>query len=176
MLQNISVRFDPVEDRLVLRLVLKAEGQAPQEHWLHLTRRLWTGWRQDLQAMVDLSAQAPERLDPAAKASISKGHHEAMTRQASVRTGPAATPALTLQAGPVLVTKIVCGRRRTDGRWLISFERRRLPALGLVLSGQTLHGLVDALTRRVQAADWGLAPMPVESTADDVPAHGLQWH
>lgn len=175
MLQNISVRFDPVEDRLVLRLVLKAQGHEQQEHWLHLTRRVCTAWRQDLQAMVDLSAQAPERLDHAAKAAVSKGHHQVMASQAKVRTESVTPQALPAQA-PVLVTKIICGRRRSDQRWVLRFERKDLPALGLVLSSQTLHALVEALTRRLQTASWGLSPIPLESKAEVAPAQGSKWH
>ncbi|MBI3367887.1 MAG: hypothetical protein HY021_05410 [Burkholderiales bacterium] len=160
MLQSISLRFDPVEDRLLLRLTVQRE-QAEQVHWLHLTRRACIGWRADLQKMVDSSADAPQRLDPVAKAALSAAHHEAMSAGATRRTEPPIAPEPALR--PALVTSIACGRRRSDGRWLISFNLQAQPSLTLVLSGQTLHGLVDALTRHVQAADWGLPALPVEA-------------
>lgn len=164
MLHTLSLRFDPVEDRLLLRLVLQAEGEAMTEHWLHLTRRVCAAWRQDLQAMVDLSAQAPQRLDGLAKAAVSKSHHEAMVNQAKIRSVPAQElPAA--PARPDLVTKVVCGRRRSDERWTIRFERRGLSTISLVLGPRTLHGLVDAVSQRLRSASWALPPMAAESPA-----------
>lgn len=163
MLQNISVRYDPVEDRLLLRLTLRVDGQ-PVEHWLHLTRRLCISLRQDLQAMVDLSADLPERLDRGARAVVSAAHHQAVASQVPTRT-EAAADAPTPADPPVLVTQVVCGRRRGDGRWVVQFHRRGLAPLALVLSNPTLHALVDALSRRVAVAQWALPALPLERTA-----------
>lgn len=175
MLKNISIRYDPTEDRMVVRLVVQSASEAAEEHWLHVTRRVCAAWRQDLQAMVDLSAQAPERLDAAVRASVSQAHHQAMASQAKARTEPVASqPASLVQ--PALVTHIVCGRRRSDGRWLMRFERRDLPSLSLVLSGQTLHALVDAVSRRIRTAAWGLAALPVEQPTTAPPAAGSALH
>ncbi|MBL0090301.1 MAG: hypothetical protein IPP44_27800 [Ideonella sp.] len=162
MLQNISLRYDPVEDRLAMCLVVHRQGGEAQEHWLHLTRRVCTGWRQDLQAMVDLSAQVPAQMDGASKQAVSAAHHQAMVGQAAVRTDATPSPvepAIT----PTLVTKVVCGRRRQDQRWMIRFERLNEPPLSLMLNSKTLHGLVDAVFRRVKVAGWALPPLPAES-------------
>ena len=161
MLQHLSLRYDPVEDRLALRLVVRAEGDEQVERWLHLTRRTCAAWRLDLQSMVDMSAEVPDRLDGAGKAALSKAHHQAMAAQVAVRTESADKVPMPPQA-PSLVKKIVCGRRRRDGRWTIRFEIDSGPPLGLVLSGQTLHGLVSAVFHRIQVADWGLAPLPLD--------------
>lgn len=176
MLKNVSVRFDPIEDRLVLRFTVQPQGQEPQDHWLHLTRRICAGWRQDLQAMVDLSAQPPERLDPAAKAAVSQGHHQAMASQARTRTEAAPLEADARQPPPDLVTKIVSGRRRSDQRWVIQFERRHQPSIGLVLNSQTFHALVEAVTRRIQVADWSLGSLPVEAKPAAIPGSGGALH
>ena len=163
MLKHLSLRFDPTEDRLLLKLTLQTQTGQEATELLHLTRRICVQWRLDLQAMVDLSAQAPERLDPAAKAAVTQAHHQAVASQARTRTEPVSPSAEPADHGPpALVTKIVCGRRRDDGKWVLSFERKDQPRLGLILSSQTLHALVDAVNRRVQSAQWGLAPLPVE--------------
>ena len=86
MLTNLRLRFDAVEDRLTLRLTVQQANDALVDHVLHLTRRVCATWRQDLQAMIDLSAQAPPTTAPATKAAISNAHHEAMASQAKVRT------------------------------------------------------------------------------------------
>lgn len=167
MLQNISVRYDPIEDRLVLRLALRTP-EGPQEHGLLLTRRLCAVWRQDLQAMVDLSADLPARLDKTAKAVVSAAHHQAVASQVPVRTEPAPPP----EQRPTdahLVTHITCGRRRNDGRWVVKFDLRQRPPLALVLSTPTLHALVDALSRRVQIAGWALPSIASEKQVPDRP-------
>lgn len=163
MLLNISVRYDPLEDRLLLRLTLRVDGQ-PVEHWLHLTRRICIALRRDLQAMVDLSAELPERLDKGARAVVSAAHHQAVSSQVPTRT-EAADEAPAPEQPPALVTKVVCGRRRADARWVVQFERRGQPPLALVLSNPTLHALVDALSRRVAVAHWALPELPLERTA-----------
>lgn len=159
MLKDISVRFDVAEDRLVLRLTLIGDA-GPQIHWLHLTRRLCAAWRRDLQALVDLSADLPPRMDRAARAAVSAANHQVQASQAATRTEPA-TP-LPAEEQPALVLAIQCGRRQSDQRWIVRFELRDRPTLALVLSDPTLHALVDAVSRRVQAANWGLPALPNE--------------
>ena len=112
--------------------------------------------------MVDVSAQAPERLDPVAKAAVSSAHHQAMSSQVPQVVAP--RPALTPQSdqAPALVTRVMCGRRRSDRRWVLKFERHKLPEMTLILSTPTLHALVDAVSRRIQATAWNLPVMPSE--------------
>lgn len=163
MLKYVRLRFDPIEDRLLLSLTMQGPGGQELTELLHLTRRICAGWRQDLQAMVDLSAQAPERMDAAARAAVTQSHHQAVASQARTRTEPSNDTAEGDLHGPAaLVTKIVCGRRRADGKWVLNFSRKGQPDLGLILASQTLHALVDAVNRRVQTAQWGLQPLPLE--------------
>ncbi len=56
MLESLSLRFDAVEDRIILRLVAD-----DAEQWLQLTRRVCMQWRLDLQTLVDASASASPR-------------------------------------------------------------------------------------------------------------------
>ncbi len=159
MLKDISVRFDPVEDRLLLRLGLRAPS-GNVDHWLHLTRRICTTWRGDLQAMLDLSADLPQRLDPNVRAMVSAANHQALAKQVPARLE--ATPGPPESVTPTLVTGVECGRRRSDGRWVFKFMLRDKASITVVLSGPTLHAFVAAVSDRVQGAAWGLAPMATE--------------
>lgn len=161
MPESLSLRFDAVEDRIILRLVAD-----DAEQWLQLTRRVCMQWRLDLQTLVDASAQAPSRLDPMARAGISSAHHQAMAAQATVRKEPTAGPA-TPAIVPQLVTGIACGKRRSDGRWIVRFTTREGRDWTVQLTGESLHGLVDVLNRQVQLAHWALPPMPAQA---EVPA------
>jgi hypothetical protein len=162
LLQNIGLRFDEPEDRLLLTVSSTSEQGLPIEHRLHLTRRVCGLWRPDLQAMVDLSAQLPDAMAPAAKAAVSNAHHQAMAAQTAVRVErvPATDPE---QCRPLLVSRIECGRRRADGRWVLRFETLNNAPLSLFLSDRTLHGLVQALSMRLKATGWNLPALPTES-------------
>jgi hypothetical protein len=161
MLQSISLRFDPIQDRLMMRLVVRA-GAADTTHWLQLTRRVCAAWRLDLQQLVDRSAQAPAQLDVPSKAAVSAAHHAAMASGATLRSVPSIEPGPTEPPG--LVTGIACGQNRGDGRWVIRFDVLANASLTLALSSQTLHALVDMLARHVQEAAWGLPPQAIETT------------
>lgn len=178
MLKQIKLRYDPTADRLLLDLQMQVQGAEMESHLLHLTRRVVQVWRRDLQAMVDLSAQLPQRMDPAARAAVSQAHHQALASQVKARTEPAPAPEVVEEGPPPrLVTRIACGRRRDDGRWVLRFECTDGPSLGLVLSAQTLHGLVEALSRRVQSADWNLPAVASErATPLNVPSLGGSLH
>lgn len=174
MLESIALRYDPVEDRLLM-CIRAADERGEREHWLQLTRRVCAVWRGDLQAMIDLSAQAPQQLRPEAKVAVSAAHHRAMAGQAPVQSRPAA-------AGPpapsdmALVTRVVCGRRRGDGRWVLRFELRGSASLSLVLDDRTLHGLAAALSKRIRAAGWALPALPCESAAAPGPEVATAMH
>ena len=176
MLQNISIRFDPVEDRLALTITARAEGGAVQEHRLHLTRRICLAWRPDLQTMLDRSAQLPPRLGPEARAAVSKTHHQAMASQADLRTSPTVADPAGQAVKHALVTRINCGQRRHDGLWVLRFDLFSGPAVSLVLEGKTLHGFVDGVVGQMQASGWDLPPLPVESQAGPSDEPGTHLH
>jgi len=168
MLKNLTLRYDPEQDRLLLLLVTVLPDGSERVHALHVTRRLCAIWRRDLQAAVDLSAQAPQGLQPALRAAVSKAHHDAQASQAQVRTEKASEAAPVAELEPRLVTRIQCGRNRADGRWVLRFHLLGGAELSLQLNTQTLHGLVDALSRRVQAAQWNLPELPAERNAPEL--------
>lgn len=159
VLTSLSLRFDAVEDRIVLRLVAD-----DAEQWLQLTRRVCMQWRLDLQTLVDASAQVPQRLNPAVRASISSVHHRAMAAQATLRKLPVVErlPPAGIQN---LVSGIACGKRRSDGRWIVRFTTREGRDWTVLLTSESLHGLVEVLNAQVQAANWALAPMPLQALA-----------
>ncbi|WP_374434466.1 hypothetical protein [Inhella sp.] len=170
MLKHIRLRYDPIADRLLLDLQMATPQGGLESHLLHLTRRIVHRWRGELQAMVDMSAELPQRMDPAARAAISQAHHQAMSAQVNARTEPAPPAEAEVQGEPPrLVTRIGCGRHKLDGRWVLQFECQTGAPLTLVLGTKTLHGLVDALSRRVQSAQWGLPAVATERQAVSAP-------
>lgn len=168
MLQSVALRYDPQHDRLLM--CIRSGGESgSRAHWMHLTRRVCAQWRQDLQLMIDRSAQTPPTLAPAAQAAVSAAHHQAMVGQAPLRAEPVAEPAPADPQAVALVTRITCGQRRDDGRWVVGFVLHDGANLTLVLDSPTLHGLAAALSQRVQAADWALPALPSEAQTQPKP-------
>lgn len=188
MLNQLRIRYDPREDRLILGLVVESgdgDGGNASESTLALTRRVWMRWRQDLQAMLDLSAEVPEAADAPTRRALSAAHHQAQAAQQPVRAEPASassdrSPGAAAAASAAdLVTAVRSGRRKSDRRWVLTFAIQGKPDLSLVLSTRTLHALVGALIKREAVTGWGLAPLPVASVAAaaaDEPIRPLSLH
>lgn len=159
MLRQIKVRYDALEDRLLLSLALDA-----QTHHLLLTRRVWIRARVALQKLLDLSAEAPANLPQTVQRSLSAAHHQAVAAQTPAELERSAPPGAPADA--VLVTALQLGQRKatagasTPRRWVLQFELHQRPELTLVLQDKTLHALVGALLHREQSTQWGLPALP----------------
>ncbi len=166
MLENIRVRYDDLQDRLLLQL--RMGGAAPGEHHLHLTRRVWSRSRLDMQAMLDVSAAAPQQLPAQTRQAVSTAHHQALAAQARTDRNDAPSPPPVQQTQ--LVTEMQCGRRRTDGKWVLHFKLSDKAELSLILSDVTLHATARALLEQEARAGWGLPELPAAKPVLTVPA------
>jgi len=163
MLSQIKVRYDTLEDRLLLSLQM--DGRM---HHLLLTRRVWKRARLALQGLLDRSAETPASLPRSVRDSISAAHHQAVASQtAAVRE---AAPAAGAPADAVLVTGLRLGERKPaaegDGAqrsWVLLFALNGRPDLRLVLKDKTLHALVGALLQREDTAGWALPALPARA-------------
>lgn len=159
MLRQIRVRYDTLEDRLLLSLQM--DGQV---HHLMLTRRVWKRARLALQRLLDLSAATPASLPRSLRDSISAAHHQAMAAQTPAVHEP--TPAMGAPPEAALVTGLRLGERKArvgapKGRnWVLWFELQERPDVRLVLSDNMLHALVGALLQREGTAAWSLPTLP----------------
>jgi hypothetical protein len=172
MLKSWQIRFDAEEDRLLM--VLLAADAAGQElrYQLAVTRRVCSQWLGQLRTLVQWSAQVPPQASAMQQQHIAQTHHQALAKQATFTKSPnpsatAAAPA----SATWLVTRIVCGQRKDDGRWALRFESREGEPLDLTLSSPTLHGTIELLRRQLALSQWGLAALP-ELQADTPPAGG----
>ncbi len=157
MLQDIAVRYDELEDRLVV-MVSAMESGARVRHTMWITRRVWSSARADIRKMIDMSAAVPETASPAAVQAISAVHHDALATQVVTRKERVSLPV----AGPKpdLVTELRCGRRRDDKRWVLIFLRPPKPELTLNLADKTLHGVFKLLTSQEESTRWMLPALP----------------
>ncbi len=174
MLKQIRVRYDPLEDRLLLSLEVDR-----QIHHLLLTRRIWARARQALQKLLDISAQAPVELPPALRRNLSAANHQATAALTPTEREPVQIHGA--PPGAVLVTGLQFGQRtpKTPGAlaqrtWILQFKVQGGPGLRLSVNDKTLHALVGALLQREETAQWALPPLPARALPTAEGAHRLQ--
>lgn len=170
MLKSINLGYDEREDRLVLRLTPDDDAEV---QILHLTRRVCAAWRNDLQTLVDRSAEVPDHLRPEVKTAVSTAHHQAQVAQASIKKE---TPMPRPAQAPQLVVSLRCGQRRDDGRWVIRFETADGRDVTLQLSPQSLHALAKMVRDQVARAQWLLPALPSDATTITAMAEPSSLH
>lgn len=153
-LQQINLRYDAPEDRLLLRISTSAQ----LEHRLWLTRTLvklwWPGLTQSLRAETERSAPAAAASAPAREA-VQAFRHEAALQNARFGEPYQAESMRPAQPVPILVHSI-------QGSTLANGEQQfvLLPAQGegvtLRLSAELLHAFVKLLRDAVAKTQWDL--------------------
>lgn len=154
MLQSVGIEYLPDADRL--RIDIRA-GDGRISRFM-ITRRVCKAWLRDLEAMAVRSAELPDRIDPALRASLAGAHHEALAQQAKFgRSEPDASAPL---PEPVLLSKVLCGRDQGKDQWALRFVSTGRDVVTLSLSPQTFHGIVELLRKQLARADWELELLP----------------
>lgn len=176
MLGEISIGYDPVEDRLLLRFRSGA-GDGELLHRLLLTRRLSLSLRVGLRDLVRRSAQVPQTLSEPTRRVLEAGHHQARLKQTTMHTEQRRQ----VPDGGIasrLVFKAVCGTRRRDSKAIVRFEFPIGEPLTIELSERTLHALAAGLDDRVRRAGWiAEADAPViETSASPAPPLSTELH
>lgn len=162
--RRLSVRYDAVEDRLVV-LISRTDAGRRVGTALGITRRVWLGLRNNLQSMLDQSVALPPTMDPAVRQVVSTAHHRSLAATLPIRSERASPSP---DDPPVdLVLGVRCGRRRNDRRWVLTFKLKSKPDFPLVLNDLGLHALASALFRREAVTGWNLPPLPASTAAGD---------
>lgn len=158
MLREISIGYDPVEDRLHLQLRCR-DGNTDVNHRLMLTRRLALPFRGGLQDLVRRSAQVPDTLSEPAQRALEAGHHQALLEKTPLHR-ERRTPVADDEPPPRLVLQAVCGTRRTDHRAVVRFAFKHGEPITITLSDRTLHALTASINDRIRQAGW----LPADAT------------
>lgn len=152
MLEKLSLRYCPTEDRLILSVQARgADGAVARQ--LALTRRVCIQWRHVLERMLELGREAPQ---PATRASAIPTATRALQGAGDDRAAPG-TPATPSADTPIeLVSTVSAGRRRIDGAWTLRFGLVSGGQLALRVSGTGAERLMQALQQQARTGNWAL--------------------
>lgn len=151
MSSGISLRYDPIEDRLVLTCT--TQDGAAQE--LHLTRRFMRMFAKRLAAIAAQTAQAPAGVDRGQRENLAALHHDAQAGKVAIEKSE--TRSADAGVRPLLVTGVRTGRLGGQReRWVVEFRGDGSKPVRLALSVRMMHGFIELLRRRLPATDWGI--------------------
>jgi hypothetical protein len=169
-LHQIQIRFEPEQDRLLLRV--NTQTGAELRYWLtrRIVKRLLPVLARTLESADEKVVSQPT---PEARKAVSEFRREEALSQSDFskpfQEQPTHTP---LGEEPILVSKVSI--RRTEQGLLLRLFPKDGQALNLMLQERVMHTLCELIRRGVRLADWDLelAPAP-ESTppADKSLAH-----
>lgn len=153
MSELIALRFDPVEDRLALR-ISSANGE---ERIVHLTRRFTRLLATALERIAAETAGSPADSEAGQRSNLAALHHEAIAAQTRIEFRKArGSPQLRDQL-PLLATGVRTGRKKsTPVRWMLELTCQGQRRIMLTLSTRMLHGFIDLLRRHLPETDWGI--------------------
>ncbi|SHK20756.1 hypothetical protein SAMN02745216_03061 [Desulfatibacillum alkenivorans DSM 16219] len=165
---QINVRYDPAEDRLLLRMNASTpEGAAEYRLWL--TRRfvqlMWQG--------LEKAMKADQEFDPAVQPSQQEAVRQ-FKEEAALSSADFSTPyrneektVMPLGENPVLITKMQI-KRAEDGKKVLIMQGEEGPAVTLALAENMLHSVRKLIADAADRAGWGLS-LKLLSQADVTP-------
>ena len=167
---QINVRYDPAEDRLLLRMNAPTpEGTAEYRLWL--TRRfvqlMWQG--------LEKSMEADQTVDPAVQSSQREAVRQ-FKEEAALSSADFATPyrkeaVLTpLGEDPVLITKMQI-KQAEAGKKVLIMSGEDGPSVTLALAENMLHSVRKLIADAAERAGWGLS---LKLLAETVPMHSTE--
>lgn len=164
-LHQIQVRFEPVPDRLLLRV--NTSERAELRWWF--TRRLTARLLPALAtALTDAEVAVGAASAPARRAAAAMRREEVVTK-ADFAAPFAETPeAKPLGEEPILVARVRLERRGANHA--IHLEPQSGRGFHLNLDRPTLHAFCELIQRAVDKAEWRLDADPISAAADSEPS------
>lgn len=158
-LRQIQVRFDPEQDRLLLRVNTSSASEL--QCWLtrRMVRRLWPHLENALSASPKVAAQPTPQARETVKAFEREGAIQGSDLSQPYRDEVESRP---LGDVPILVSKV--NLRRVGDQHLLSMNPRDGQGFTLRVHDRVLHTVCELIRRAVAQAEWGLelgpAPAP----------------
>ncbi|MEA1889884.1 MAG: hypothetical protein U9N50_08920 [Pseudomonadota bacterium] len=160
-INQIQIRYTPVEDRIVLRL--NTEDSSEFRFWI--TRRFAKILSASLMNLLSSSEEIQEyQEEEVQKAVISFQHQEALAQADFARTFQAQPDNLPLGDEPVLLSKLTV-RKTADGNPLLCLYPEEGKGIDLALQQQLLHSISKLFADALQESDWGIDFSLIENNA-----------
>ncbi|MCK5360560.1 MAG: hypothetical protein KAJ95_08025, partial [Gammaproteobacteria bacterium] len=149
---QIQIRYEPVEDRIVMRM--NTEDSSEFRFWV--TRRyaqlLAVSLTKLLRSTDDLQEHKEERVQ---KAVMSFKHEVAISKADFAKTFEAQPKSLPLGNVPVLLSKLTV-KQNDDGNPMLCMYPEQGQGIDLALQQQLLHSISKLFADALQASDWGV--------------------
>jgi len=168
-LRQMQLQYQPIQDRLVLRI----STEDHQEFAFWLTRRLlqmlWPALVKGLASHTDVVLQH----DPGGREAVMAFKHEAAAATADFGKPYQEDPAAKRPLGerPLLVARADV-RRADAGRLILGLRPAEGRGVELALTDELLHNLCRLLSDGVQQTGWGLALEVAQDEGDAMPVAG----
>ena len=150
-LHQIQIKYDQVEDRLLLRLS-STEGD---EFRFWLTRRFVERLWGMLLTMLEWDEAVQQQFDQERRRNVLEIRHEGYAREGNFAKPFEGAPRLPLGAAPVLVAK-ANGSKSGKGVHVLSLLPAQGQGIDLTLDQKLLHLFVRLLRESVEKAGWGM--------------------
>jgi hypothetical protein len=155
-LHQLNIAYNPVEDRLLLRMTAGSPGDL-LEYRLWLTRRfvklLWNA----LDQMLEMEARRDSRVSIESLDAFKQFQQTDALAQSDFKTpyeaGTAPTP---LGADPLLISRFQVSRG-PEGNQILSLQTQSGQALNLALNAPLIHSIRKLLMDKVKETQWDLA-------------------
>lgn len=154
-IKQINISFDPVEDRLLLRITTGNPNDL-DEYRIWLTRRLV----QEIWKLLDQSITAEIMMDPMVQQNSARALQE-FQQASALAKADFATPFSSavrtpLGPDPMLITRIQI--RKKQGGHLLTLQTVKGQAINLTLNAFLIYSFRELLADQILKAQWNLSP------------------
>lgn len=151
-INQIQIRYTPVEDRIVLRL--NTENSTEFRFWI--TRRYAKTLAASLLKLLRSAGDIQEHKEDVQKAVLSFQHEEAISKADFAKTFQAQPKSMPLGDVPVLLSKLTV-KHTDDGNPMLCMYPEQGPGIDLALQQQLLHSISKLFADALQTSEWDVA-------------------
>lgn len=151
-INQIQIRYAPVEDRIVLRL--NTEDSSEFRFWI--TRRYAKILSASLMKLLSSSEAIQEHKEQVVQEAVmSFQHEEAISKADFAKTFQAQPKSMPLGNIPVLLSKLTV-KQTDDGNPMLCMYPEQGQGIDLALQLQLLHSISKLFADALKASEWGL--------------------
>jgi len=154
-LKQLNITFNPVEDRLLLRMTTGTPDSLV-EYRVWLTRRFVRVFWKTLEKLLETIAGRDTRVAPDSRNAVMQFQQEAALSRTNFSTPYGAENAISpLGEAPLLVSKIQV-RKGPQGRPVLSMQTQKGQGVNIAVNPHLVHSLRKLIADAVKKVEWDL--------------------